>query len=79
MLGSLATPPAIPSEILLNAIRHVQQGGVPMSAEIARKIIQHFQTQPASAADVERLSPRALKDVESEDKANQSATNLEEI
>lgn len=45
-------------EQVLNAIRDVQSGGVPMSAEIARKVIAHFQTQAAAAADVEKLSPR---------------------
>jgi DNA-binding NarL/FixJ family response regulator len=42
----------------LNAIRDVQQGGVPMSAEIARKVIAHFQTQAATTAEVEKLSGR---------------------
>ncbi|MDB6111204.1 MAG: DNA-binding response regulator [Pedosphaera sp.] len=45
-------------EKVLNAIRDVQQGGVPMSAEIARKVIKHFQTQPVATAEVEKLSPR---------------------
>jgi DNA-binding NarL/FixJ family response regulator len=45
-------------EQVLNAIRDVQQGGVPMSAEIARKVIAHFQTQTATTAEVEKLSPR---------------------
>jgi len=42
----------------LNAIRDVQQGGVPMSAVIARKVIKHFQTQAVTSAEVEKLSPR---------------------
>jgi DNA-binding NarL/FixJ family response regulator len=45
-------------EQVINAIRDVQQGGVPMSAEIARKVIRHFQNQNAAAAEVETLSPR---------------------
>lgn len=45
-------------DMVLNAIRDVQQGGVPMSAEIARKVIGHFQAQPAVAPEVEKLSPR---------------------
>lgn len=45
-------------EMVLNAIRDVQQGGVPMSAEIARKVINYFQTQPAVDPGVEKLSPR---------------------
>jgi DNA-binding NarL/FixJ family response regulator len=45
-------------EQVLNAIRDVQQGGVPMSAEIARKVIMHFQTQTVTADEVEKLSQR---------------------
>ncbi len=48
-------------DMVLNAIRDVQQGGVPMSAEIARKVIGHFQVQPVAAPEVERLSPRELE------------------
>jgi RNA polymerase sigma factor (sigma-70 family) len=44
-------------EQVLNAIRDVQQGGVPMSAEIARKVIAHFQNQTVTS-EVERLTPR---------------------
>ena len=43
---------------VLNAIRDVQQGGAPMSGEIARKVIGHFQSQSAMVNEVERLSPR---------------------
>lgn len=45
-------------EQVLNAIRDVQQGGVPMSAEIARKVLAHFQAQTVVTAEVETLSPR---------------------
>jgi DNA-binding NarL/FixJ family response regulator len=45
-------------EQVFNAIRDVQQGGVPMSAEIARKVLLHFQTQSVNAAEVENISPR---------------------
>jgi len=45
-------------EQVLNAIRDVQLGGVPMSAEIARQVIKYFQTPPAATAEVEKLSPR---------------------
>ena len=48
-------------EMVLNAIREVQHGGVPMSAEIARKVIGYFQTQPVAAPEVEKLSPRELE------------------
>lgn len=43
---------------VLGAIRDVQQGGVPMSAEIARKVIAYFQTQSTVTDEVEKLSPR---------------------
>ena len=45
-------------EQVLTAIRDVQTGGVPMSSEIARKVIAHFQEQENAAADVEKLSAR---------------------
>jgi DNA-binding NarL/FixJ family response regulator len=45
-------------EQVLAAIRDVQTGGVPMSSEIARKVIAHFQEQETAAADVEKLSAR---------------------
>lgn len=48
-------------EMVLNAIRDVQQGGVPMSAEIARKVIGYFQTLPPAAPEIEKLSPRELE------------------
>lgn len=45
-------------EQVLTAIRDVQTGGAPMSGEIARKVIGHFQTQSATADEVEKLSTR---------------------
>jgi len=48
---------ATPEQVLA-AIRDVQQGGVPMSGEIARKVIAHFQQQEHSTADVGKLSAR---------------------
>lgn len=45
-------------EQVIAAIREVQQGGVPMSSEIARKVIGHFQTQGTMTAEVEKLSTR---------------------
>jgi DNA-binding NarL/FixJ family response regulator len=47
-------------EELVAAIREVQQGGVPMSREIARKVIAFFKEQPKSNEpdDVLELSPR---------------------
>lgn len=52
-------------EELITAVREVQQGGAPMSREIARKVITYFQeaAQPPgpatdSVAAVDNLSPR---------------------
>lgn len=48
-------------EELITAVREVQQGGAPMSREIARQVISFFQQQPKSAdmaSEVENLSPR---------------------
>ena len=48
-------------EELITAVREVQQGGAPMSREIARKVISHFQELPQpsdSSSEVENLSPR---------------------
>jgi DNA-binding NarL/FixJ family response regulator len=45
-------------EDLVAAIREVQQGGAPMSREIARKVIFSFQEPIAAVAEVEDLSPR---------------------
>ena len=46
-----------PEEVIA-AIRDVQQGGAPMSGEIARKVIQHFREQSTTAAEVEKLTAR---------------------
>ncbi|SPE50616.1 Sigma-70, region 4 family [Verrucomicrobia bacterium] len=45
-------------EELIDAIREVQQGGAPMSREIARKVIVSFQEPITATAEVEGLSPR---------------------
>jgi len=54
-------------EELITAVREVQQGGAPMSREIARKVIAAFQDAPKpadaapaadAASEVENLSPR---------------------
>ena len=45
-------------EQVLGAIRDVLQGGAPMTGEIARKVIVHFQEQSTSAAEVEKLTAR---------------------
>jgi DNA-binding NarL/FixJ family response regulator len=43
---------------LISAVREVQQGGAPMSREIARKVIVSFQEPIIATAEVEGLSPR---------------------
>lgn len=45
-------------EKVLNAIREVHQGGVPMSAEIARKVTAYFQGQATATKEAEELSTR---------------------
>src|SRR5215471_5684282 len=46
-----------PSEII-DAIRVLAQGGAPMSASIARKVIQSFQEQPATPLEDYQLTAR---------------------
>jgi DNA-binding NarL/FixJ family response regulator len=46
------------SEDILEAIREVQRGGVPMSMEIARKVIAYFQGQTMATKEAEDLSKR---------------------
>ena len=43
---------------VLNAIRDVLHGGVPMTSEIARKVIAHFQKKETTSAEMEKLSAR---------------------
>jgi DNA-binding NarL/FixJ family response regulator len=46
---------------LIAAVREVQQGGAPMSREIARQVIDYFQHTPKPPApnqELEELSPR---------------------
>jgi DNA-binding NarL/FixJ family response regulator len=43
---------------VLSAIHDVHQGGAPMSGEIARRVIAHFQKQQVASAEVEKLSAR---------------------
>jgi DNA-binding NarL/FixJ family response regulator len=45
-------------DVILGAIREVQRGGVPMSVEIARKVIAYFQGQTVAAKETEKLSNR---------------------
>jgi DNA-binding NarL/FixJ family response regulator len=46
-----------PSAELLNAIRDAHEGGAPMSSDIARKVVQFFQTT-VPAVEAEELSAR---------------------
>jgi DNA-binding NarL/FixJ family response regulator len=43
---------------LLEAIREVHEGGSPMSAPIARKVVQSMQSPPAQRNEITELSPR---------------------
>jgi len=45
-------------EQVLNAIREVGRGEVPMSGEIARKVIQYFRNQSSISEDLENLTAR---------------------
>jgi len=47
-----------PSAEILAGIRQVLQGGSPMTAHIARKVVQSFQKPPATSEPTEDLSPR---------------------
>jgi DNA-binding NarL/FixJ family response regulator len=46
------------AEKLLTALQEIQQGGAPMSAHIARQVVQFFHRSETPAAESERLSPR---------------------
>jgi DNA-binding NarL/FixJ family response regulator len=47
-----------PPKKILQAIREVHAGGVPMSSEIARKVLGMFREPVPAAADGQNLSPR---------------------
>lgn len=47
-----------PKSELLDAVREVHRGGSPMTAHIARKVVQSFQKPPAVNEATENLSPR---------------------
>ena len=46
------------AEKLLDALQEVQHGGAPMSAHIARQVVQFFHRSELPATDAERPSPR---------------------
>lgn len=43
---------------IIEAIQEAHEGGVPMTPEIARKVIGQFRSQAETASEVENLSPR---------------------
>jgi len=47
-----------PPEEIVAAIQQLYEGGAPMSPTIARKVIQAFQSQPASGLEEYQLTPR---------------------
>ena len=51
-------------EDLLRAIREVRRGGAPMTAEIARKVIQFFRKEPPQSETTDRLTPRETEILE---------------
>jgi len=50
----------MPPKKLVEAIAEVRQGGSPMSAPIARKVVQSFQSAPARGGESVALSQREL-------------------
>jgi len=47
-----------PPQKLLSAIQEVHEGGVPMTPEMARRMIRHFQQAPQPAPELQWLGPR---------------------
>jgi DNA-binding NarL/FixJ family response regulator len=43
---------------LLNAIEQVHTGGAPMSAPVARKVVEYFHGQSGKASELDQLTPR---------------------
>jgi DNA-binding NarL/FixJ family response regulator len=43
---------------IIEAVKELQQGGSPMSASIARKLVTVFQQQPTVASEAAKLTPR---------------------
>lgn len=48
----------MPPADLIQAVEQVHSGGAPMSMQIARKVVSHFQQIRQPASDVERLTKR---------------------
>jgi DNA-binding NarL/FixJ family response regulator len=51
-------------EAIVQAVCDVHAGGAPMSAEIARKVVQSFQRPAAPSAGLEALTPREIEILE---------------
>jgi DNA-binding NarL/FixJ family response regulator len=47
-----------PADELIRAVEQVHAGGAPMTMQIARKVISHFQQIQKPASEVEKLTPR---------------------
>jgi DNA-binding NarL/FixJ family response regulator len=47
-----------PAEELVEAVEQVHSGGAPMTMQIARKVISHFQQIKKPESEVEKLTPR---------------------
>ena len=47
-----------PAAELVQAVEQVRSGGAPMTMQIARKVINHFQQIQKPASDMEKLTPR---------------------
>ncbi len=45
---------------LMNAIQEVYNGGAPMTPEVARRVVQHFQRLSESVSDVTKLTGREV-------------------
>ena len=43
---------------LLAAVKEAHHGGSPMTPEMARRVVQHFQQAPPSGSELQRLTPR---------------------
>jgi DNA-binding NarL/FixJ family response regulator len=43
---------------LLSAIREAHEGGSPMTPQIARRVVQHFQKAPEPPSEIQKLTPR---------------------
>jgi DNA-binding NarL/FixJ family response regulator len=47
-----------PQSQIMDAILQATQGGSPISADVARKVVQHFNKLGKTSGDIEKLTPR---------------------